>query len=145
MGKLNYTTAIINQILAMFANRSIDTSSLTNDNNHIPTSSVVNSALDKPPITIITAETIGIAGITASYIRAGIAFLKIYDLKPASSSESLGTLPESLKPNASVHGIAISADGTKVMHMDISAAGVLGYANGDTSTYYYGTLIYPVA
>lgn len=45
MGKLNYTTAKINQFFASFINKIIDTSSLTNDNDHIPTSGAVKSAL----------------------------------------------------------------------------------------------------
>lgn len=95
---------------------------------------------------IATSDSIstGITGLSIAWKVAGIAFIKVYDLKP-SANGTIGTLPTALRPKQGFNFPVTQLAGNVVAMLGISTNGEVSASGFDTSKYYYGIMVYPVA
>lgn len=104
MGKLNYTTAKINEFFASFINKVLNTTALSNDNDHIPTSGVVKSALNDAtksfPVTITKANNWSIAGMSAKRTASVVAISMdiVYTGTTTDAWVTIGTIESGYAP-----------------------------------------------
>jgi len=95
---------------------------------------------------IATSDSIstGITGLSTAWKVAGIAFIKVYDLKP-SANGVIGTLPTELRPKQAYNFSVTQLAGNVVGMIGIAINGEVTATGFDTSKYYYGMMVYPVA